>query len=323
MSKDRTIGSGGDDASISAWEAQIDDSTDENGTCIESANLGSTSLSFNAANTARLYKLSADAGSQVAAPTQASMGAKARVVVTSGDAITVTTDGWWIERIGVDCGTGGGQAIVTSKNLELHRLVVRSVTASLRVTAGTVVVGNCAFIIQTNVGAFTIYSDGGTTTLRQSSIRGRSSGLTVYNGSGVSCYGCIAGGGGGGGAGSDYFGSPGGDYNVAMAATVPGANSYNSVSDPWVNSTDGTIDMALIVAAQGAYVSSDFSGDDADLTTDLVGTSRTGTIDIGVWQTPAAPAGGQPTARRFALARGFGRPVEVGRDGVFLARKAA
>lgn len=45
--------------------------------------------------------------------------------------------------------------------------------------------------------------------------------------------------------------------------------------------------LALASASQGDYAVADYTGTVTDLTTDIVGTTRTGTIDVGVWQTPA------------------------------------
>lgn len=299
MAKNRTIGSGGDDADIPTWEAQIDDSTDETGTCIQAADLsGGSGVVFNAANTAgRTYKLTADASSEVNAPTYTAATTKARIELVVGEgepSLDITGTGWIVERVAIT--NADGQALRTSQTCTLRRLVIKSNTAGIRVTGGTTItVSNVAILKPGNAGAFSYYSDAATSNIYSTSIICNGSGIGFYAGGTVNCYGCVA----QGTTSNNYFGA-GGDYNVAQGTGAPGANSVNSVSSVYVNETSTTEDLALNSGSWNSIVNR--SGFPSDTDTDIVGTSRPSTgADPGVWQTPSAAT---PTDNFFFAAGG-------------------
>lgn len=294
--RSKTIGAAGDYATIALWEASIADTDDETGTVLDASATDTASVTLNPANTGgtRVYLLTADSTAQFSAPTYASGTASARVVVSSGDGLTISGAGWIVERLYV--ASSAGQAVVVSGvDAKLRRLLTKSNTASIRLTgSGTKTITNVACFYPGNAGAFTVYADGGTTNCYHVTIRGRSAGLGFYNGATLNCYACIAIGAGGGGGTSDFF-YPGGNENVSYDASAPGATNWRSqTGNVLVNIGDGTEDFALHADAQGDYGVTDRSGTEADLATDIIGTARSGTIDAGCWQTTAAGATGNP-----------------------------
>lgn len=247
------------------------------------AAIRTTSLALNAAYT---VLFTADTSTEANAPTYTCLTSRARVTVTSGNAVTISANGWTVERFCISS-VSGGQAFRTGNTCTLQRMVLKSETDTIRVTAGTVTISNVACLYPKNAGAFTVYVDGGTTTCYQTSIISRSSGIGFYAGSTVNCYGCVC----QGTTSNNYF-SAGGNYNVAQGTGAPGANSVSSVSGVYTNSTDTTEDLSLTTGSWNSIVNR--SGFPADTDTDIVGTSRPSTgADPGVWQT----AGGGSTTR--------------------------
>lgn len=292
--RSKTIGAAGDYATIALWEASIADTDDETGTVLDASATDTASVTLNPANTGgtRVYLLTVQSSAQFTAPTYASGTAKARIVVSSGDGLTISGAGWIVERLYV--ASSSGQAVVVSgASARLRRLLVKSNTAALRLTgSGTKTLTNIACFYPGNAGAFTVYHDGGTTNAYHVSARGRSGGLTFYDGGGLSCYACIGIGGGGGGGSNDFFGPPGGNENVSYDNSAPGATNWrNQTGNVLVDIGDGTENFALHADAQGDYGVTDRSGTEADLATDIIGTTRSGTIDAGCWQTAAGGGG--------------------------------
>lgn len=81
-----------------------------------------------------------------------------------------------------------------------------------------------------------------------------------------------------------------GNYNVAQDTSAPGGNSWQSQSGVYESGTDGSEDLDLAAGSQGDYdVATPFASwvvTYPDLATDILGTTRTGVIDAGAWQTP-------------------------------------
>lgn len=78
-------------------------------------------------------------------------------------------------------------------------------------------------------------------------------------------------------------------YNLSGCKGVPriSAVASNAEGNAPSLSPGASGNLALASASQGDYPVTDYSGSVADVATDIVGTTRTGTIDVGVWQTPA------------------------------------
>lgn len=77
-------------------------------------------------------------------------------------------------------------------------------------------------------------------------------------------------------------------YNLSGCKGVPRISTVtsNTEGNALSLSPGASGNLALASASQGDYAVTDYSGSVADVSTDLVGTTRTGTIDVGVWQTP-------------------------------------
>lgn len=303
--KSRTIGSGGDDADIPTWEAQIDDSDSETGTCIQSAALdGGSQVTYNVTLTGgHAALLTANAGSAVAAPTWAALTSKARIEGSGFSPIfNISGDGLTVEKIGVRATSGNAHAIATAIGTFAIRRCVLSGSGTpcggLSVNTGTVTVSNCAaFAAPAEIG-FGLVS--GTLNLYHCSVGG-STFAGFYQSSGaMSAYACVA-----QGNVFDFFGSIGGDYNVSEDASAPGsaATKYARSSAGWfTNETATSEDFSLVAGKQGWWAANkdaiDQTGWPADVGTDIVGTTRTAPIDPGVWQTPAG--GGNPPNATYA-----------------------
>lgn len=289
-----------DRASINTANGVIDGSDHVTITVIRnSAAVDTSAVTLNATNpSGKTYTLTAHASAQFTAPSYTSSTASARIVIPSGggDALTITGSGWIVERLYVSSYAAGTQGIVISGvSARVRRTIVKSGTAAIRCTgSGTKTLTNIACFYPGNSGAFTVYHDGGTTDAYHVTARGRSGGLTYYNGGGLTVKACIGIGGGGGGGTSDFYGGGGSDNeNVSYDASAPGATNWrNQTGNVLVDYGDGTEDFALHADAQGDYGVTDRSGTEADLATDIRGETRTGTLDAGCWQTSSGGGGG-------------------------------
>ncbi len=288
--KSRTIGSGGDDADAPTWEAQIDDSDSETGTCIESANLSGGALVLNATLTGgHTALLTAHANNMVNAPTWGVLTSKARMEGTSSPVVNVTAAGFTVEKIGVRGTSGNTHALQTTADATLRRLLLAASSAAAGHTnnGGTVTVSNCA-AFGADVG---FESAAGTVNLYHCSAVGNAAfGFARYVGT-YNCYACIS----QGAVTADFFTPSGGDYNVSEDSTAPGSAStkYARTETGWfTNETATSEDLSLVAGKQGWWAANkdaiDQTGWPSDVGTDIVGTSRSGVdIDPGVWQTPA------------------------------------
>lgn len=279
--------SGGDYTTMGAWEAAISDTDDETGTCTSSTALQTTTLTLNAANTGTWdYLLTANDASKVNAPTTSALSGKARTT----NNIAISGTGWVVEKIGFYTATGG--FLFNVINISGAGTVVRRVGGHLSTSTCndyvTVSVNatfdNCFF---TGAGTGVVIGNSANTlNLYHCSIISQTGGYAGYYTSGGTrnAYACIC-----QGAGTNWKsdgGTQGGDYQVSQDATATATNKWTSQSNVYVSLTGGSEDLALASASQGDYASADYTGTITDTATDIVGTTRTGTIDVGVWQTP-------------------------------------
>ena len=306
--KSRTVGSGGDDADFPTWEAQIDNSQDETGTAIQSAKLTAAgTMTIDAASTARVYKMTADSSSELKTTLAADSRAKARL----GDAgagnwsLIISTSGVVVERMGVISVDTAG-ILIGSFAATFRRLGFESGDGAVSgqgiyfngsSTSDVSIVSNCFF-----TGCGHSFSTGANSASAGTNKFYQNSGLCGSNTPGFGFH----------VPGDAYFyanvvqqtAAPifanyqlryqmYGDQNVAEDTSADDGsltNAWNSKSGLFNVETAGSEDLSLASGSQGAYSVTDRSGTVADLATDIVGTSRTGTIDAGVWQTPAAAA---------------------------------
>lgn len=114
------------------------------------------------------------------------------------------------------------------------------------------------------------------------------------------------------------------EYNASADATAPGTNSRTSQTFTFAG---GGAPYQLAATDTGAKgFGKDLSADATfPFDDDIAGSTRSAPWDIGAWKAEAA-AGGQPGSRRFGVVSrqsvAVGRPVEVGRKGVFIAEAA-
>lgn len=301
--RSKTIGAAGDYATIALWEASIADTDDETGTVLDASATDTASVTLNAANTGgtRVYLLTVQSSAQFTAPTYASGTAKARIDVTSGDALTISGSGWIVERLYIESVGGAKGIVVSGVNAKLRRLLIKPETDGIVCNGAPgsfTRITNVAVFYPKNNSAYCVYSSGShEIRCYHCTVRGRSGGLGFAGIYALTPYACIAIGAGGGGGESDFYGIGGfaGAQNVSYDTSAPprlGSGSWPSqTGNVLVDIGDGTEDFALHADAQGDYGVTDRSGTEADLATDIIGTARTGTIDAGCWQTSSGGGG--------------------------------
>lgn len=295
---DNTGGATADYTSLSTWASSIADTDDELGTIITKvAPIRTSKLTLNVGGTARTYRLTADSSCAVAAPTAAEAAAKARISVSGDYSISFgTTAGaiWKIDRI----------ALISDYMFEVNNCAtLRHFNACLfDTTYGAdlgqcvLTVTNCAIFGSFNAASVFRHFGSGVLTIYQTSIlmTGATPSTAVgVGGTSSTCYAVIVQ--GNTGSAGNFTSGVAGDENVSADTSAPGATNWRSKTGVFASETPGSEDLSLSAAHDaGTYTVTDRSGTEADLATDIVGTSRAAPIDAGCWQTPAAGATGNP-----------------------------
>lgn len=302
--RSKTLGSSGADyTTVALWEASFPGGDDELGTCITSDDLCSAGATLNASLGGFTATLTADTSSAVAAPTAASMNAKAR----ASSAIQVETGSWTIEKLGmpstgaaVDCvrlATGSGAVTVRRCVMKTTAtgFGIRATTGTQSLTASNIAVISTdqAFRLNTASATWSIYFASVLSSHASAAQFSRANGTMVSNA-------CIV-----QGTGAGWSGTITGDFNVSMDTTAVGSAStkYARSETGWFASETSTSeDLSLTTWAKGWWASNkdaiDRTGWPSDTATDLVGTSRATSslaVDPGVWQTPVGGSGGGGT----------------------------
>lgn len=303
-----TIGAAGTYPDIDTWESSTVDGDNATGTCLDSADLATAAIIENIANTGSwIYLLTANSSCEITSPTYANATSKARLSVASGTPLTISGTGFVCERIAVIDSAGANQAIRVNSATTLYRLIVLGGNFYTIYSSANVTASNLMLTGGFSAGTLTWYHDSGTITNHHCSLESRSSGAGFYNnGTGCVCNGSVV-----NGSTSNNFNSCTGNYNVAQAATAPGAQSLTSQTGVFTSLTAGSQDFRLTSSVTYAIVNR--SGYPTETNTDIAGTSRPSTgADAGCWQNPAAPPSGPTGPDNTKVSRhGRGRTVPV------------
>ena len=304
--KSRTRGSGGNDADVQAWEAQISSNQDETTTAIDSADhKGSGTATINATG-GYTYKITADSSSELKTAKAADTRAKARIGSSgAGNAsMLINTSGVIVERIGF-ISEDTASIVVLSYDVQLRRLGLESGdgTASgggiyfdgsgytLSIMSNLFFTGCGYYLVNgapsVNAGALKFY--------HCSALLGANTPFLGFYPPGASAYyyACIV----------QYTTAPigtcygartamAGDQNVAEDTSADDGsltNAWNSKSGVFKVETAGSEDLSLSAAHDaGTYTVTDRSTDVPDLATDIAGTTRSAPIDAGAVQTASS-----------------------------------
>lgn len=296
--KSRTIGSAtgasnvtgaaANDLNAAAWEAQIDDSDSETGSCIYiAAAIDTSTVTLNATLTSgRTALLTAHADAAFNAPTYAAATTRARINVSSGYAVEITGAGFTFEKHAVSTSTGSNIAlrITTSSTIYVRRCSVSgSNYFSIFDDNRTGVISNSVMCGYTHWGAYnsTLYH------CSASSIA--ADGGCYYQ---CVCYACVA---QDVPSGPQAYDSCGGEDCVApVGLSAPNVNA-RSVNGVFKDTGSTTWDLNLRGLNGGLLQGvADYSGTVADVTTDLNGNARPAAagfpIDPGCAQIASGPS---------------------------------
>lgn len=297
--------SGGTYTSVQGWNDGIANTDNEFGTCTSAANLQSTALTLNAANSGGYtYTLTADSSSQVTAPTYSQATSKARIHVSSpgfrGNIVTISRSGFVIEKIDIGYDNGSFSRILISTGaftFTVRRCILAITDSSgsegaiYSSTGGTWTVSNCAIMGSYN-GVNAMYlTNPGTINIYNTTVGAHQSpyGAIQRDAGTVNCYGVIVQ--RTNTTTSDFSGTIGGDYNVSQDTSAPGAGSSKSNTGILTNKTSGSEDFSISYTGNAARLVASRSGFPSDTDTDMAGTARSSTYcDAGCYQT-TAPAG--------------------------------